>query len=163
LSTTAVTELPIYRAKIESGWIDYNGHLRDAYYGLVASYAVDDLMDHLGLDAAYRERTRCTLFTLELHMHYLHEVKSSDDLGVISSILDFDRKRIHVGCRFVCSRVSEPVAIADMMLLHVQQGDKPSVVSFPAEVSAKLEALKVSPAAREAFGPSSRKIELKRR
>jgi len=158
-----VTELPIYRAKIEPAWIDYNGHLRDAYYGLVASYAVDDLMDHLGLDAAYRERTQCTLFTLELHIHYLHEVKSSDDLGVISSILDVDRKRIHLGCRFVCSRVSEPVAIADMMLLHVHQGDKPSVASFPDEVSAKLEALKMSPAAREAFGPGSRKIELKRR
>jgi len=163
LSTAAVTELPIYRAKIEPAWIDYNGHLRDAYYGLVASYAVDDLMDHLGLDAAYRERTQCTLFTLELHIHYLHEVKSSDDLGVISSILDVDRKRIHLGCRFVCSRVSEPVAIADMMLLHVHQGDKPSVASFPDEVSAKLEALKMSPAAREAFGPGSRKIELKRR
>jgi len=158
-----VTELPIYRAKIEPAWIDYNGHLRDAYYGLVASYAVDDLMDHLGLDAAYRERTQCTLFTLELHIHYLHEVKSSDDLGVISLILDVDRKRIHLGCRFVCSRVSEPVAIADMMLLHVHQGDKPSVASFPDEVSAKLEALKMSPAAREAFGPGSRKIELKRR
>ena len=158
-----MTDLPVYRAKIEPAWIDYNGHLRDAYYGLVASYAVDDLMDHLGLDAAYRERTQCTLFTLELHIHYLHEVKSSDDLGVISLILDVDRKRIHLGCRFVCSRVSEPVAIADMMLLHVHQGDKPSVASFPDEVSAKLEALKMSPAAREAFGPGSRKIELKRR
>jgi acyl-CoA thioester hydrolase len=156
-------ELPIYRATIEPGWIDYNGHLRDAYYGLVASYAVDDVMDHLGLDAAYRERTHCTLYTLEEHMHYLHEVKSSDDLGVISSILDFDRKRIQVGCRFICSRVSEPVATAEMMLLHVHQGDKPSVTSFPDEVSAKLESLKVPADAREAFGPSSRKIELKRR
>jgi hypothetical protein len=50
-----------------------------------------------------------------------------------------------------------------MMLLHVHQGDKPSVASFPDAVSAKLAALKVSPEAREAFGPSSRKIELKRR
>jgi acyl-CoA thioester hydrolase len=161
--TSAITELPIYRATIESDWIDYNGHLRDAYYGLVASYAVDDVMDHLGLDAAYRERTHCTLYTLEVHLHYLHEVKSSDDLAVISSILDFDRKRIQVGCRFVCARVSEPVATAEMMLLHVHQGDKPAVVSFPDEVTAKLEALKVSPGARESFGPSSRKIELKRR
>jgi acyl-CoA thioester hydrolase len=162
-SAAAVTELPVYRATIEPAWIDYNGHLRDAYYGLVASYAVDDVMDHLGLDAAYRERTRCTLYTLEVHLHYLHEVKSSDDLGVISSILDFDRKRIQVGCRFICSRISEPVATAEMMLLHVHQGDKPSVASFPDEVSAKREALKVSPDARDAFGPSSRKIELKRR
>jgi acyl-CoA thioester hydrolase len=162
-SAAPVTELPVYRATIEPDWIDYNGHLRDAYYGLVASYAVDDVMDHLGLDAGYRERTHCTLYTLEVHLHYLHEVKSSDDLGVISSILDYDRKRIQVGCRFICSRISEPVATAEMMLLHVHQGDKPSVTSFPDEVSAKLEALKVSPDAHEAFGPSSRKIELKRR
>jgi acyl-CoA thioester hydrolase len=162
-SNTQVTDLLVYRAKIEPEWIDYNGHLRDAYYGLVASYAVDDLMDYLGLDAAYRERTHCTLYTLEVHLHYLHEVKSSDDLRVASSILDFDRKRIHVGCRFICSRLSESVATAEMMLLHVHQGDKPSVASFPDEVSAKLEALKVSPALRETFSPGSRKIELKRR
>ena len=158
-----MTELPIYRARLESSWIDYNGHLRDAYYGLVASYAIDDVMDHLGLDAAYRESTRCTLYTLEMHVHYLHEVKGTDDLGVNSLILDFDRKRIHVGCRFTCSRVAEPVATADMMLLHVRQGDKPSVASFPDAVLTKLEALKLSPDAAEAFGPSSRKIELKRR
>ena len=158
-----MTELPVYRATIEPAWIDYNGHVRDAYYGLVASLAVDDVMDRLGLDAVYRERTHCTLYTVELHLHYLHEVKSSDDLAVISSVLDCDRKKIHLGCRFVCSRVSEPVAVADMMLLHVHQGDKPGVAAFPDEVSAKLEALKLSPALREAFGPSSLKIELKRR
>jgi len=163
LSTAPAIELPVYRATIEPAWIDFNGHVRDAYYALVASYAVDDVMDQLGLDAAYRERTHCTLYTLEEHLHYLHEVKSSDDLGVSSSIFDFDRKRIQVGCRFTCSRVGEPVATAEMMLLHVHQGDKPAVASFPDEVSAKLESLKVSPDAREAFGPSSRKIELKRR
>jgi acyl-CoA thioester hydrolase len=163
LSGVAVTELPIYRTKIQPEWIDYNGHLRDAYYGLVASLAMDDLMDILGLDAAYRERTHCTLYTLELHLHYLHEVKSSDDLGVASSVLDFDRKRIHVGCRFVCSRVPEPVATAEMMLLHVHQGDKPRAAAFPDEVVTLLEGLKLSPTAHEAFVPSSRKIELKRR
>jgi acyl-CoA thioester hydrolase len=158
-----VSGLPIYRAQIQTDWIDFNGHLRDAYYGLVASYAIDDVMDHLGLDAAYRARTRCTLYTLEVHLHYLHEVKSSDDLGVVTSILDFDRKRLQVGCLFVCSRVADPVATAEMMLLHVHQGDKPAVASFPDEVSAKLGELKVPAASREAFGPSSRKIEMKRR
>jgi acyl-CoA thioester hydrolase len=158
-----MTELPVYHATIEPAWIDYNGHVRDAYYGLVASYAVDEVMDRLGMDAAYRERTHCTLYTVELHLHYLHEVKSTDDLKVVSSVLDCDRKRIHLGCRFICSRVSEPVAVADMMLLHVHQGDKPGVAAFPDEVSAKLDALKVSAGVREEFGPISRKIELKRR
>jgi acyl-CoA thioester hydrolase len=158
-----MTEFPVYRVNIEPSWIDYNGHVRDAYYGLAASYAVDDVMDHLGLDAGYRARTRCTLFTLELHIHYLHEVKKTDDLALISTVLDFDRKRIHLGCRFTCSRVSDAVATADMMLLHVHQGDTPSVASFPDAVSAKLETLKLAAAAGAVFAPGSRKIELKRR
>jgi acyl-CoA thioester hydrolase len=130
---------------------------------LVASYAIDDVMDILGLDAAYRERTHCTLYTLEVHLHYLHEVKGSDDLRVMTSVLDFDRKRLQVGCRFLCSRVAEPVATAEMMLLHVHQGEKPGVASFPEKVTAMLEGLKLSAAEREAFGPGSRKIEMKRR
>jgi acyl-CoA thioester hydrolase len=163
LSTPGVTELPTYRATIQADWIDYNGHLRDAYYALVASYAIDDVMDHLGLDAAYRAQTHCTLYTLEMHLHYLHEVKSSDDLGVVSSVLDYDRKRLHLGCRFTCSRVEGPVATAEMMLMHVHQGVKPAGAAFPEAVAAKLEALKVSPDVRDLLVPGSRKIELKRR
>jgi acyl-CoA thioester hydrolase len=155
-------ELPAYRAKIERDWIDFNGHLRDACYGLAASYAIDEVMDHLGLDKAYRESTRCTLYTLEMHFHFLHEVKASDDLQIMTSILDFDRKRIHAGCRFACGRLGDPVAMADMMLLHVHQGEKPASSSFPEAVLAKLGSLKVSAAARDAFAPASRKIELKR-
>jgi acyl-CoA thioester hydrolase len=163
LSAAPVALLPIYHAKIASEWIDFNGHLRDAYYGLVGSLAIDEVMDHLGLDAAYRQQTHCTLYTLEEHLHFLHEVKSSDDLAVTSLVLDCDRKRIHVGCLFAVSRVEGPVATVEMMLLHVHQGEKPAAASFPDEVLAKLEALKLSAAARDAFAPGSRKIELKRR
>jgi len=158
-----VAELPPYHAKILPEWIDYNGHLRDAYYTVLLSYAIDEVMDQLGLDAAYRERTRCTLYTLELHIHYLHEVKSTDELTVSTSILDFDRKRIHAACDFTCPRVSEAVAAAEVMLLHVHQGDKPASAAFPADVQRLLEALKLSPASLAARGVGSRKIELKRR
>jgi acyl-CoA thioester hydrolase len=157
-----VTELPPYRAKIEPEWIDYNGHLRDAYYCVVMSYAVDEVMDHLGLDAAYRERTHCTLYTLELHIHYLAEIKRTDELTVATSILDFDRKRIHAACDFLCPRIQGPAASADLMLMHVHQGEKPASAPFPAEVAARLETLKLGP---DALGErlGSRKIEIRRR
>lgn len=155
--------LPLYRAQLLPEWIDYNGHVRDAYYGLVMSFAIDDIMDHLGLDAAYRERTRCTLYTLELHMRYLHEVKSTDDLVVASSILDADRKRIHMGCRFTCGRLSDAVATAEVMLLHVHQGDIPASSPFPQDIDAMIQTLKLPPDAGAAWGPGSRRIELQRR
>jgi acyl-CoA thioester hydrolase len=155
-----MAELPVYRAVIEPDWIDYNGHVRDAYYGLAASYAIDAAMDHLGLDAGYRTNTKCTLYTLEMHLHYLHEIKASDDLHITTSILDFDRKRIHAGCTFTLPRLGDPAATADMMLLHVRQGEKPAAASFPDPLLATLGALKLSGAARAAFGPRSRRIEL---
>jgi acyl-CoA thioester hydrolase len=158
-----MTQLPVYHVKIEPEWIDFNGHVRDAYYMLAASYAVDGLMDHLGLDAAYRESTHCTLYTLEMHIHFLHEVKQSDDLKILTSILDVDRKRIHAGFTFACSRLAEPAATADMMLLHVHQGQKPASAPLPEAVTEKLNAVKLSSEARDALGPLSRKIELKRR
>ena len=155
--------LPVYRTPILDEWIDFNGHLRDAYYGLVLSYATDAMMDHLGLDAAYRERTRCTLYTLEVHIHYLHEVKRSDELEVRITILDSDRKRIHVACGFGCPRVAGPVAAAEAMLLHVHQGEKPSSAPFPAEIAERI-ALYRHGAPELVHGlPGSRKIELTRR
>jgi len=127
------------------------------------SYAIDDVMDHLGLDAAYRERTRCTLYTLELHMRFLHEVKGTDDLVVASSILDADRKRIHMGCRFLCSRLNDAAATGEVMLLHVHQGDKPASSPFPHTIDARLQTLKLPPEAGAAWGPGSRRIETQRR
>jgi acyl-CoA thioester hydrolase len=163
VSGAEAAEFPVYRAKIQPDWIDYNGHLRDAYYLLAASYAIDELMDYLGLDAAYRATTHCTLYSLEMHVHFLNEVKSSDDLRIITSILDFDRKRIHAGGSFVCSRLTHPAATVEMMLMHVHQGAKPAAAPLPEHATAKLSALKLSPAARDAFAPVSRKIELKHR
>ncbi len=155
--------LPLYRATIDAAWIDYNGHLRDACYGLIVSHAVDAVMDGIGLDAAYRERTHCTLYTLEMHLHYLHEVKSSDVVDVETSVLDVDGRRLHLGCRLTCARLADTLASADVMLLHVQQGDTPRGSAFPAEIAAALEALKLPADLVEAWGPRSRRIEIKRR
>jgi len=158
-----VNELPAYVARIEPGWIDYNGHLRDAYYCVVMSFAVDDMMEHVGLDAAYRETTHCTLYTVELHMHYFHEIKESDRLTVSTSVLDLDRKRIHAACDFVCPRIEGPAATGEVMLLHVRQAEKPSVVPFPPEIEKRLEGLRLSPELAAKRGVGSRKIELRRR
>lgn len=152
-----------YRAAIEPAWIDYNGHLRDAYYGLIVSHAIDDVMEELGLDAAYRESTRCTLYTLEMHLHFLHEVKGTDVLEVETSVLDADQKRMHLGCRFTAARLGDALATADVMLLHVQQGEQPRSAALPADVARRLQTLQLPAAAAAAWGPRSRPIEIKRR
>ncbi len=139
--------------------------MRDAYYIVVLSYAIDEVMDHLGLDAAYRERTRCTLYTLELHMHFLHEVKESDELDRRDLGAGF-RSQAHP-CRPANSSargIDGAVATAEVMLLHVHQGEKPASASFPPEVAAAARGAEADRRRRWRRAASgSRKIELKRR
>ena len=85
--------LKTYETPVLAEWTDYNGHLRDAYYLLIFSYATDALMDHLGLDSAGREASGHSLFTLEVHLNYLHEVKQGEPVEVRTQLLAHDRKR----------------------------------------------------------------------
>jgi acyl-CoA thioester hydrolase len=153
--------IPLFQTTVLPAWIDYNGHLRDAYYALIVSQASDALMDRVGLDATYRTRTHCTLYTVEMHIHYLHEVRQSDTVTVALRICGVDHKRIHAA--FELARAGQPdiVATAEVMMLHVrQQGQQVSTVSFPAEVSAALADLQAASTGLAAEGPGSRRMEL---
>lgn len=152
--------VPIYETAVAPEWIDYNGHLRDAYYGLIVSHACDALMDRVGLDAAYRARSRCTLFTLEMHLHFLHEVKGTDRVTVAVTILGADDKRLHAGFDLRPSGAVRAAATAEMMLLHVHQGESVRSASFPPPVSEAIAALAATAPA-SAFGPVSRALSLR--
>ncbi|WP_367847203.1 thioesterase family protein [Rhodoferax sp. WC2427] len=129
---------PLYIAKVPPEWVDYNGHLRDAYYGLICSYATDALMDQIGLDAAGRARTHGSLFTLESHIHYLHEVKLGAEVQVQLQVLGLDAKRLHIFLQLLLPGQAEPVAVCEQMLLHVDMRG-PRSAAFPAEVLARVQ------------------------
>ena len=152
----------IHQTPIRPEWIDYNGHLRDAYYGLIFSEAVDAFMDRVGLDAAYRARTGGTLYTVEMHLHYLQEVKKTDTAVVTLRLLGVDSKRIHAALELLRAGHTEVAAAAEVMLLHVRQHDgKVATAPLPPEASAALTALTVAAAGMEAGAPGSRRMELR--
>ena len=155
--------IPIFETKVLPEWIDFNGHLRDGYYGLIVSFAIDALMDRVGLDAAYRARSGCTLYTVEMHLHYLREVHGSDTVAVSARVEGADHKRIHA--TFELRRFGDrgAAAIAEAMLLHVHQtGDAVATAPFPAQVSAAVAELQAASAALPAEGPGSRRMGLRR-
>jgi acyl-CoA thioester hydrolase len=156
-----ISELPVYRPAIAAEWIDYNGHLRDAYYGLIFSYAIDDLMDRLGIDEAYRKSTGNTLYSLEMHVFFLREVKQSDEIHVVSSLVGADKKRLHLATALHCNRFPEAAATAEFMLLHVNQGETVKSAPFPPDVRARVDALAALSASLPPVGAASRKIELR--
>lgn len=132
-----------WRGAIAQEWVDYNGHLRDAFYLLIFSYAVDGLMDEIGLDTQSRERTGLTLFTLEAHINYLHEVKLGAPVEARIQIMAMDRKRLQLYLTLHPEGEAQVLAASEQMLLQVTlQG--PRSAAFTDQTKAALEVLRVS-------------------
>lgn len=124
--------LPVtYRTAVQADWVDYNGHLRDAYYLLICSFATDGLMDLVGLGEAGRARTGHTLYTLECHLNFLAEVKLGVGVQVRTQLLDHDRKRLHILHRLETVEGERLLAESEQMLMNI---DTPSGRSAPFDV-----------------------------
>ena len=153
----------VYTTELAAEWIDYNGHLRDAYYGLIVSFACDALMERLGMGAGYRARTGNTLYTVEMHVHFLREVKQSDVVDVDVRVLGADQKKLHAAFDVLRAGDGVVAASAELMLLHVHQGEAVTTAPFPPEVADAIAALATATAHAPEVGPGSRRIELRRR
>lgn len=129
--------LTTYTTKILPEWVDYNGHLRDAFYLLIFSYATDALMDTLGMTSENRDASGHSLFTLELHLNYLHEVKLNTDVEVHTQLIAHDRKRLHLYHSLHRVGDAQELAGNEQMLLHVDLAG-PHSAPFSEAVAATL-------------------------
>ncbi|MBT2375735.1 thioesterase family protein [Pseudomonas fluorescens] len=132
--------LTTYTTKILPDWVDYNGHLRDAFYLLIFSYATDALMDTLGLTSENREASGNSLFTLELHLNYLHEVKLGAEVEIHTQLIAHDRKRLHLYHSLHLMGEAQELAGNEQMLLHVDLAG-PHSAPFSETVLSKLTAI----------------------
>ena len=96
MNDVSVTPMITWRGSVQADWVDFNGHLRDAFYMLIFSFASDGFIDTIGLDEAGRAATGHSIFTLECHINYLLEVKQGAAVEVRTQVMGSDAKRIHV-------------------------------------------------------------------
>ncbi len=133
--------LPVtYRTAVQAGWVDYNGHLRDAYYLLICSFASDGLMEHIGLDEAGRARSGHTLYTLECHLNFLAEVKLGVEVQVRTQLLGHDRKRLHIHHLIERCDDGQVVAESEQMLMNIDTATGRSA-AFAVQVAEQIQAL----------------------
>ena len=138
--------LPSYRDTVRAEWVDYNGHLRDAFYMLIFSFATDLLIDQIGLPDAVRKARSRSIYTLEAHINYLHEIKEGAQVRVDMRVLAHDAKRLHLYLEMFADDGAEPVAAGEQMLLHVDTSG-PRAAPFDPDVEARVRALAEAQAA----------------
>lgn len=81
--------------KIRPDWIDYNGHLNMAYYGVIFDLSSDEIFARLGMGPDYRANRGFTTYSAEFHICYLREVKQGDEVHCSFQLIDHDEKRFH--------------------------------------------------------------------
>src|SRR5580658_11310738 len=123
-------------------WIDYNGHMMDAYYFLAFTEATEAFLDHVGLGAAYRAGTGGRIYTAESHLCFLAPVTLGAALTYQTLLLGHDPKRLHVFHQMTSAGIV--VATCELMFLHVGED---VVAPMPAERSDAVAALAAGQAA----------------
>lgn len=153
--------LLLHRGVVRKEWVDYNGHLNDAYYMVIFSQATDAFIDYIGMDDKTRRTTKTSIYTLEGHINYLLEVKEGETVEIRTRLIRHDTKRMQLYHEMFRPGQADPVAAAEFMLLHVDTSDGAKSAPIRPEIAAKL---RQTQAAHDALPPatySSRTIGLK--
>jgi acyl-CoA thioester hydrolase len=159
---TIAAPIDLHRETVRADWIDYNGHMNVAFYVLVFDHATDRLMDALGLDEAYRQRTGRSLFALEQHIVYLAELRERDRLRITCQLVDHDTKRLHFFHRMYHAERGYLAATTEILALHVDLSAR-RAREFPLEIMGRLARMAAAHAALERPEQAGRVIGLKKR
>lgn len=134
-----LTEAPVlYHTRVRPEWVDYNGHMSEAYYVLVFGETTDAFLELIGMDDVYRRRTGHSIYTLEAHINYLHEVAEGQALAVSTQVLGADSKRVHLFHTMNHAEKGHLLATTELMLLHVDT-NQPRAVPFVPEIQSQLD------------------------
>ncbi|MEU4230951.1 thioesterase family protein [Nonomuraea sp. NPDC026600] len=109
-----------YSTRVLTDWVDYNGHMNDAYYALVCGRASEALLDALGLGAKYQESTGCTTYTVESHLRYLKEARAGETVRVLTLLVEAAPKRLRMR-HSLRNGGDEEIATGEFVYLHVNQ------------------------------------------
>ncbi|MDT0302059.1 thioesterase family protein [Streptomonospora wellingtoniae] len=128
----------VLRQRVAPEWIDYNGHLSEAYYVLIFGFATDGLMEGVGLGPDYRRATGRSLYTVEAHVRYLREVGEGREVEIRTRVVAVGAKKVRL-CHEMWLE-GDLRATEELMALHVDQ-ETQSTVPFPEAVAGRLSAV----------------------
>jgi acyl-CoA thioesterase FadM len=142
-------------------WIDYIGHMMDAYYFVAFTEATEAFLDILGLGEDYREASGCGMYTAESHLCFARSVRAGTVLRYESQLLGCDEKRLHVFHQMSQAPGGDVVATNELMFLHVSIASE-RVTPMPPERWQAATRLATAHAALATPASAGRRIQLRR-
>ena len=81
--------------KVIKEWTDYNGHMNLSYYILIFDMGAEVILSKFKMGENSAKTTKKSTMVVETHTTYNQEVKEGDEVDVILSHFDHDKKRLH--------------------------------------------------------------------
>lgn len=132
--------LILHRELVRPEWVDYNGHLNVACYGLVFDHATDTLLDALGIGETWARIGPYSSFALEAHATFLRELAARAPILVSSQLLDCDDKRIHYFHRMFHAEQRYLAATLEQLSLCVDLRSRRGC-AFPPDARLRIDGL----------------------
>jgi acyl-CoA thioester hydrolase len=133
--------------RLDPAWIDYNGHLNTAYYGVLFDRAVDEAFLPCGMGPDYVRQRGLSYFLVENHMRHLREIGLQDRVRVTLQLLAVDDKRMHYAMEMHDVRHGKLVATSEQLALHVDMGTR-RAAPFPDDIRRALDMMHLAHAAK---------------
>ena len=146
---------------IQPDWIDYNGHLNMAYYNVLFDKCSDEAFELMGMGPDYAKERRLTVYTAEVHVCYVQELHLGDRVTATFHLLDHDEKRMR-SYQEIHHIDGWLAATSEALTLHIDMSG-PKVAPFPADVLAKVEAMRAAHAGLPMPERAGRSIGIKRK
>ncbi|MEZ6051367.1 MAG: thioesterase family protein [Planctomycetaceae bacterium] len=125
---------------VEEQWIDFNGHLNMAYYGVLFDRTADDPFAALGMGPEYLQRTNCSTFMLEAKYHFLRELHVGDEVSATLQVLDVSDKCLHYVQELHHAQHGWLSAVMEALVIHVDMATR-KPAPFPAGIQKSLLAV----------------------
>ena len=117
---------------IKKEWTDYNQHLNMAYYVLIFDKAWEVILEKFNMGEISAKTTKMSTMVVEAHTTYNNEVKQGDEVEIVLTFFDHDKKRLHFRLEMYEKKSKTLSATIEMLALYIDL-NKRKVTEFDSE------------------------------
>ena len=105
--------------KIIKEWTDYNEHMNMAYYVLIFDLAWEIILEKFKMGEHSAKTTKKSTMVVETHTTYNNEVKQGDEVDIVLTFFDHDKKRLHFKLEMYEKEKQTLSATIEMLSLYI--------------------------------------------
>ena len=104
---------------IKKEWTDYNNHMNVAYYVLVFDESWELMLQKFNMGENSAKTTQMSTMAVESHITYDNEVKEGDEVEIILTYFDHDKKRLNYKMEMIEKSTKKLSATIEFLSLYV--------------------------------------------